>query len=77
MPNVPSSDKTSVIAVKNNAETDIKVRQSCPILLDFFTLPYLLFPGMNMFRFNSVAFIQNVEGGILEIVHTKFRRTNK
>ena len=50
MPNLPSSDKTLVIVVKNYAKkVDFEEFWSCPILFDFFTMFQIFCSGFPMF----------------------------
>ena len=44
MPSFPFTNKTLVLAVKNYANTDIKMFLLCPILLDFFTMFKMYYP---------------------------------
>ena len=44
--NLPSRDKTLVMAVKDYAVVDINVFCSFPILLDFFTLLHVFCPEL-------------------------------
>ena len=46
VPCLPSRYYTLAIAVKNNAKVDIKLSDSCPVLMDFSILFQIFCPGL-------------------------------
>ena len=68
MSSIPSTQKLLGIEVKNYANADVKVFQSCPILLIFFILFQMFCPGFWM--------MEDLSGRFEEVVMAFFSDEN-